>query len=97
MNERKLAASLSISPATLRRRKKAGYFNTKESDTLYRFITVYSAAIEVFSRDQLAVSIWLQSSVRGLGWKKPIDLLSTSVGSDAVTTILGRLEYGVFS
>ncbi len=28
MNERKLAASLSISPATLRRRKKAGYFST---------------------------------------------------------------------
>ena len=96
MNERRLAASLSISPATLRRRKKAGYFITKESDTLYRFVTVYSTAIEAFRRDQLAVSIWLQSSKECLGGSKPIEMLSTSSGTDTVKAMLGQLEHGVF-
>lgn len=97
MNERKLAASLSISSATLYRRVKVGHFNTKESDTLYRLIIVYSAVIELFRQDELAASIWLQSSKEGLGGNKPIEMLSTSAGTDAITAMLGQLEYGVFS
>ena len=40
---------------------------------------------------------WLQKPNRALGGAIPIDLLSSDLGADQVETILGRIEYGVYS
>jgi uncharacterized protein (DUF2384 family) len=42
-------------------------------------------------------SHWLQTSNRGLGGEVPLDLMDTDAGVREVETVLGRIEYGLFS
>ena len=58
-----------------------------------RYEKALVAAEELLESRQRAVS-WLQRYVRGLD-AKPIDLLDSDEGLDAVLTIIGRLEHGV--
>lgn len=89
-----LATCLSISPATLRRREKAGQFKPHESDKLYRLTNMIAVATELFEGDQNNAIAWLRSKNKGLGQKKPVEMVSTSAGCDAVRDLIGRLEYG---
>ncbi len=92
-----LATTTTIAPATLQRRAKAGSFSKDESDRLYRFAEVFKATLDLFENDKHAARHWLKSSIRGLGNKRPIDMLSTSAETDAVLDLIGRLEHGVFA
>ncbi|MBL4753729.1 MAG: DUF2384 domain-containing protein [Flavobacteriales bacterium] len=42
-----------------------------------------------------AASAWIKSEVRGLGYKKPIEMVRTTAGYDMVVDLLGRLSDGV--
>jgi len=53
-------------------------------------------AVALFEGDQKAAEHWLSMPVRGLGRKKPHDLLATKKGVQQVRDIIGRLEHGVF-
>jgi putative toxin-antitoxin system antitoxin component (TIGR02293 family) len=97
LDKRELAASLSIAPATLHRRAKNGHFTSSESDKLYRFTHVLVAAIDLFEGNYDDAITWLQSDIEGVGGNRPLDMLSTSAGCDAVKDIIGRLEHGVFA
>jgi putative toxin-antitoxin system antitoxin component (TIGR02293 family) len=97
IDKKSLAACLPIAPTTLHRRAKTGQFTPDESDKLYRFANVLVAAIALFERNQDEAINWLQSDIKGLSEKKPIDMISTSAGCDAVIDIIGRLEHGVFA
>lgn len=90
-----LARLLQISPTTLRRRRLAGCFSESESDRLHRIATVLAAARTLFEGDMPAVKHWMTTPQRGLGGRRPVDMLATYVGSEAVLTLVGRLEYGV--
>ena len=92
----KLATCLSITPVVFENRKEVGRFTAEESDNIYRVVCVFSAAIVFFEGDHKKAAIWFQSKVKGLGGNKPIDLLSTSAGGNAVIEIIQRLEHGVF-
>jgi putative toxin-antitoxin system antitoxin component (TIGR02293 family) len=92
-----LAKSLGMAPATLHRRANKGQFSPSESDKLYRFTDVFVAAVDLFEGNHEQAANWLQSNVKGLGEQRPIDMLSTSAGCDAVTDMIGRLEHGVFA
>ena len=52
--------------------------------------------------EQLTISIFLivhhgyKSNVRGLGNKKPLNMLGTSAESQALLSLIGQLEKGVF-
>lgn len=50
------------------------------------------AAAEVLIGSKEGAQRWLQSHVRALD-AKPIDLLDSDAGLDAVLTIIGRLEH----
>jgi len=39
----------------------------------------------------------MSSNIIGLDNKRPLNMLSTSAGCDAVTDMIGRLEHGVFA
>ena len=97
INKKALAACLSIAPATLYRRAKTGQFTPDESDKLYRFTNVLVAAITLFEGNQDEAITWLLSDIKGLGEKKPLDMLSTSAGCDAVIEMIGQLEHSVFA
>jgi len=54
-------------------------------------------AVALFEGDQNTAEHWLSTPVRGLGRKKPNDLLATMEGIQQVQDIIGRLEHGVFT
>jgi len=54
-------------------------------------------AIALFEGDRKAAAHWLATPVRGLGHRKPNDLLVTREGIQQVRDIIGRLKHGVFS
>ena len=44
-----------------------------------------------------AANEWLNTEAMGLEFRKPIDLVSTSPGAEAVKTLLQRMKYGVYA
>ena len=92
-----LARYTCIAPATYQRRVAAGRFKKDESDRIYRFAEVFNAANNLFEGDTDAARHWLRSEIAGLGNTKPVDMISTSAGTEAVLDLIGRLEHGVFA
>jgi putative toxin-antitoxin system antitoxin component (TIGR02293 family) len=95
MSRADLSHAISVSPRALARRAKAGRFNIAESDRLVALIEVFEEALSLFEGDFTATRIWMDSPVRGLGLKKPLDMLGTRVEANAVLDLIGRLERGV--
>ncbi|WP_304525746.1 antitoxin Xre/MbcA/ParS toxin-binding domain-containing protein [Halomonas sp. I5-271120] len=56
-------------------------------------IAVWRAAIELFEGNRAAAERWLYSEVKGLGWKRPIDVMRED--PHQVLDLIGRLERGV--
>lgn len=46
---------------------------------------------------QRAAELWLLAPAMGLDNRRPIDLLATSAGAEAVENLLIRLDYGVYT
>lgn len=97
VNQQVISAALCISPSTLARRMKAGRFNTAESDCLVALVGVFQAARRLFEGDVGAANEWMRSPVRGLGSRRPLDMLTTRVETEAVLDLIGRLERGAFA
>jgi putative toxin-antitoxin system antitoxin component (TIGR02293 family) len=66
------------------------------ADGIYRLESVRMLAQEVLGGEQ-AADEWLNTAAIGLGFRKPIDLLSTSPGAEAVKTLLQRMKCGVYA
>ena len=86
--------AICIAPSTLARRAKAGRFNTVESDRLVALVAVFENALYLFENDVAAAARWMNSSNRGLGSKRPLDMMRTRVETKAVFDLIGRLEKG---
>jgi putative toxin-antitoxin system antitoxin component (TIGR02293 family) len=89
-------ALLGIPRRTLARRRKEGHLAVEESDRMFRFASVMARALHVFGDREKAVR-WLRKPNRALGGVAPLSRLDTEVGAREVESVLGRLEYGVFS
>ncbi len=90
------AKSLGLSSRTLVRRKETGQLDALESERVLRLAEVAARTVEVFGNEENARH-WLAEGNRALGGAKPLDMLDTDVGADAVRDVLGRIEHGVFS
>nr|WP_240890420.1 antitoxin Xre/MbcA/ParS toxin-binding domain-containing protein [Pseudomonas sp. TMW22090] len=90
-----ISKAICIAPSTLARRAIAGRFNTLESDRLVALVAVFEDALSLFENDKAAATKWMSSPVRGLGSKRPIDMLGTRVETKAVLDLIGRLERGI--
>lgn len=44
-----------------------------------------------------AANEWLTTKAMGLEFRRPIDLVNTSPGAEAVKTLLQRMKYGVYA
>ncbi|REL27754.1 DUF2384 domain-containing protein [Thalassotalea euphylliae] len=95
LDKKEIASALHLAPATVARRAKSGYFSREEGDRLYRLAAVLNAANELFEHDMAAAVDWLKHPARGLGNKKPIEMLRTTAESEAILDLIGRLEHGV--
>jgi putative toxin-antitoxin system antitoxin component (TIGR02293 family) len=91
-----LASKLSISRATLHRRKDGGRLSTEESDKVVRFSRLLEHAANVFG-DVEKGRAWLKFPQHGLGGAVPLDYAKTEVGAREVDNLLGRIDYDVYS
>ena len=66
------------------------------SDGIYRLESIRSMAADVLGSVE-AANDWLSSEAMGLEFRKPIELLSTSPGAEAVKLLLQRMKYGVYA
>lgn len=70
--------------------------DARTTDGIYRLESVRALAEEVLGSAE-AANEWLSNEAMGLEFRKPIDLLSTSPGAEAVKTLLQRMKYGVYA
>jgi putative toxin-antitoxin system antitoxin component (TIGR02293 family) len=70
--------------------------DARTTDGIYRLESVRAMAEEVLGSAE-AANEWLTAEAMGLEFRKPIDLVSTSPGAEAVKTLLQRMKYGVYA
>ncbi|TPG74601.1 antitoxin Xre/MbcA/ParS toxin-binding domain-containing protein [Pseudomonas arsenicoxydans] len=90
-----VSKAICVSPTTMARRAKAGRFNAVESDRLVALVAVFEEALSLFENDVAAATEWMSTPVRGLGSKRPLDMMRTRVETEAVIDLIGRLERAV--
>ncbi len=96
--ERKTVARVvGISERTLSRRTaKSELLSADVSDRTVRMARILAQATETFGTREKA-SLWLQSPNRVLEGQTPLSLLDTDAGVRSVETVLGRIEWGLYS
>jgi putative toxin-antitoxin system antitoxin component (TIGR02293 family) len=94
-----LEKAIGISVRTLQRRKKGApdaVLSVEQSNRTWKFAEILGRACEVFG-SKAEAEAWLNAPAIGLDQRRPIDLLSTAVGVEAVEDYLTRIEYGVYA
>lgn len=97
VSTQELADAALITRRTLARRKKAGRFESDESDRLVRFARVFSRAIDLYDGDPERARGWMQRPNRAFGGVSPFEMAKTDVGAREVENLIGRIEHGVIS
>ncbi len=96
MSRAELAGVIGISPATFGRRLKKGSFNREESDSLYRLCKLFVESVALFEGDEKQAIKWLSRPAKGLGKRRPLDMLKTHAETSGVLAYIANLENGVF-
>lgn len=97
IQESQMAQILGLSTRTFSRNKmRETTLDAAKSDRLFRLARVLARATDVLE-DEEAARFWLNLPNRALGNARPLELLDTDAGVEQVLTILGRIEYGVYS
>ena len=91
-----LALLIGMSASTYNRRKKEERLTPGESEGVYRYAALLERAYTVFG-DEDNARVWLNSPVRALGNRVPLEYAKTEPGANLVMQILGRLEHGSYS
>lgn len=94
-----LNKAIGMSLRTLQRHKAEASrktLSTEQSSRAWRFAEIFAQATDVLGGQQ-AAETWLLDHTIGLDNRRPIDLLPTAVGAEAVEDYLTRMEYGVYT
>jgi putative toxin-antitoxin system antitoxin component (TIGR02293 family) len=95
---RDVERALGISTRTQQRHKKAPErrLSPEQSGRAWKIAEILGQATHVFGSREDAEA-WLERPAMALNQRRPIDLMSTPAGLESVKTLLGRLEYGVYT
>lgn len=94
-----LDKAIGISVRTLQRRKKdakSSMLSVEQSNRAWKFAEILSRAADILGTREEAEA-WMNRPAIGLDQRKPIDLLASAVGVEAVEDYLTRIEYGVYT
>ena len=91
-----LAVLIGMSESTYQRRKKEDRLTPGESEGVYRYAALLERANTVYGNEENA-RVWLNSPVRALGNRVPLEYARTEPGANLVMQMLGRLEHGSYS
>ena len=99
LDEATICKTVGISRTTLHRRSKdaAQSFSPEQRGKLYLFARVMDAAMRLFGQDKAAAMSWLNSPARALGGERPMDMLTSPTGVEAVEALIGQIEHGIVS
>ena len=91
-------AAVGVSLRTMQRQSKSPkkVLSLEQSSRTWKFAEVLVRATEVMG-SQVRAEQWLTTPATALDLHRPIDLLSSPAGVEAVEQLLGRLEYGVYT
>lgn len=87
---------IGVSERTLQRASKDDLLSPDASDRLLRLAAVTEQAIDILG-SQEAAEAWLERPAIGLDRNRPIDLIASSEGTEAVKTLLKRMDYEVYA
>jgi putative toxin-antitoxin system antitoxin component (TIGR02293 family) len=90
-----IAALVEIPPRTLTRRRQTGRLRSDESDRLFRAARVVGRILALYDGKLAEACEWLESPQRALGGAVPLTLAATDHGAQAISDIIGRIEYGL--
>jgi len=93
---KKISKLISLSSRQIARYSNETVLKSNISAHLIQILDLYKFGFKVFE-DENKFKIWMNSEIRALNFQQPIDLLDTPFGIEEVRTILGRIEYGVYS
>ena len=97
ISQKSLADAINIKNRTLSRRRRELKFHSDESERLLRIGRIVDRALGLMGNDIKLTKEWLTSPAVALGGKTPLEFADTEPGANEVTTLIGRLEHGVFS
>lgn len=95
-----LNKAIGISLRTFQRKKKTvklhNRLSVEQSSRTWRFAEILAQATEILG-DQETAEQWMLNPAMALDGRRPIDLLSTAAGGEAVQDHLTRMDYGVYT
>jgi putative toxin-antitoxin system antitoxin component (TIGR02293 family) len=94
---RAVCALIGISQSTLVRKTAASSpLSTEQGARVYYVVLALDAALSLNEGDIVKCISWLNRPARGLGGEKPVNVLSTAMGVQAVIDLAGQIEHGVY-
>ena len=90
------AVGVSLRTAQRRNLKPQQALSIEQGGRAWKFAEILAKAAQVFG-DQAAGERWLATAAPSLDQRKPIDMLTTPVGTGMVEQLLGRIERGVYT
>lgn len=79
---------------SLTHRKSKGALSPDQSDRLFRFMRIYTEALNTFD-DKEKARTWLRRNTKPLGNRTPFEMLATGEGTRLVEQLLGRVAHGI--
>ena len=79
---------------SLTHRKSKGALSPDQSDRLFRFMRIYTEALNTFD-DKEKARTWLRRSTKPLGNRTPFEMLATGEGTRLVEQLLGKIAHGI--
>ncbi|MCF2486724.1 antitoxin Xre/MbcA/ParS toxin-binding domain-containing protein [Dyadobacter sp. CY347] len=97
LSNKQFGEMLNLSESTFQRRiKNKSVLSPVESERVIDFSKIIAKGMDVFE-DENDFNTWLNSPILALGNKKPLELLSSSIGREEVLNVLFRIEHGIYS
>jgi putative toxin-antitoxin system antitoxin component (TIGR02293 family) len=92
----KMAIGVSLRTAQRKKAAPGKPLSPEQSGRAWKFAEILAQATKVLGSQEEAEQ-WLQRPAMALDQQRPIDLLATPAGAELVETLLGRIEYGVYT
>lgn len=83
-----------VTTRTYQRQPPQAKISLSASENTLRLAEVYKNGLLAFDDDETSFQNWLNASVPALNNNKPIELITTGLGAEAVNDELLRMEYG---
>lgn len=93
-NNEQYAEIAGVNVRTFQRKKPEEKISVLASENTMRLAEVYKNGMLAFENDEHSFLNWLNNNVPSLNNKRPIELVTSGIGSQIVSEELLRMEYG---